>query len=139
MPTFNYADVSFRVTIDGDGRRDRFVLRPVNPATAAAWSPPIALGVTSPILRKTLMLSGSFSVTGAQIAAGAPYAASYIALVPPGNSVLAKTMQGTNTDTGIPLIPNGALILALPNPLPATWKLYLTLTGTVEPIDLYFW
>jgi len=137
-PPFNYADVTFRVTVRGDGRKDSFVLRPINPATSAAWSPPVALDVQSPIYRDSQQFSTGAYFPGAGIAAGLPYAPSYLALVPPTTSTNAKTLKGVSGDVGVPLIPNEALILALPNPLPNTWQIYLTL-GAPEFLDVYFW
>jgi len=139
-PPFNYADVSFRVTIDGDGRKDRYVLRPINPATSAAWSPPVALDVQSPMYRSTQLFTagGGYVITAAGINGILPYAGSYVAIVPPITSTNAKTMKGVTGDVGIPLIPNEALILALPNPLPNSWALFMTLTAT-EMLDIYVW
>ena len=135
-PPFNYADVTFRVTIRGDGRADSYVLRPINPNTAVAWSPPAALDVQSPMYRTTVLLTtGSI---GQGLSQGLPYAPSYIAIVPPIQSTNAKALQGAAGDTGIPLIPNEALIIALPNPLPSAWQMYFTV-GAPEQVDFYLW
>jgi hypothetical protein len=139
-PPFNYADVTFRVTIRGDGRSDSYVLRPINPNTAAAWSPPVALDVQSPMIRQTVTFSAGSQngLTGTYVNSLLPYTPSYVALVPSLNSTNPKTMQGLNTDRGISLIPNEALILALPTPLPSTWALVITVTNP-EVIDFYIW
>ena len=134
-PPFNYADVTFRVTVDGDGRKDRYVMRPINPATSVAWSPPVALDVQSPMFRATF--SGGFTFSNSALIL--PYQFSYVAMVPPTNSTQAKTLKGVSGDVGLSLIPNEAVILAAPNPVPNTWAFIYSSASSSEPIDVYIW
>lgn len=150
-PPWNFADFTARLTIRGDGRDDVLVIRPVTPQSFVAWSPPGALNQNSMMLRQRVILSGAQTLLtvstnpaiGAIVLdAYAPWVPTYCAVVPPSGSTLPKNFKGfTGGDTGIKLIPNLPLILALPTVAAMVaqgWQLNYTTTGT-EGADLYVW
>lgn len=137
-PPFNYADLTVSLRLRGDGRDDNFICRPVSQQSFVAWAPPGALNPSSMMFRQRLSQSAGNKtiVPAGALATYAPWTATYVAVVPPVNSIISKTMKGVNGDVGVPLIPWLPNIIALPSPIPAGWQLIYSMGGA-EDLDLY--
>jgi hypothetical protein len=147
MPLYNYSDVTFGITIDGDGRHDSLVLRPITPQSFVAWSPPGALNTTSSMFREESIQpvtagTASWHVNYAQLVASLPFVPTYVAYTI-GNvaNVQSWSMKGNVSDVGIALNPNYALVIALPNPLPVGWYLglYVNCNANNVVVNTYIW
>lgn len=136
-----FSNLSIVVSVVGDGRNDKIQIMPIAPTNFATTAPPGALGQNSPAQFSQANLQTGNNVV---VAVGSlqtsfinnGYTLSYVIVVPPTNSLVAKTMKGATGDTGVALNPAYPLILALPTNL-AAWQLVIN-AGAAELVDLIF-
>ena len=135
---WNFADATFSLKTTGDGQGIRYVYRPIAQQSFVAWSPPGAL-TTQSVLYHNLQPNSSGThamMTAATLSSLTPWNASYLVIVPPVTSSIAKTMLGNNSDVGIALIPWLPNVIALPNPVPVGWQVLYNF-ASAEDTDIF--
>ena len=133
---YSYSDLIARISVYGGGvgldpqvMDEQIVLRPVTPASFVAWSPPGALNTHS-VSTKTIQQLGMgdntlFTANSIAVGVALGFQVTYFIMRPLQGATNYKILKGAAGDTGVALYPDKPLILAVPNPVPASYMVII--------------
>jgi hypothetical protein len=129
--------VGFRFVIQGDGVNITLSRQPLTSNADFSQVTSGAVNINSPaIVSKMTLQPGWNQILDPANYLTAPMVRNYLDFFPPATSVIAKTLAGSTTDTGVALAPNVPMRLALPA---GGVTMYMFLAGaTAETVTIAF-